>query len=248
MKIAVFGASGRMGTETCRAVSEADDLDLVAGVDIGDPREAALGADVAVDFTHPDAVIDNIAWCIEHGIGVVVGTTGFTAQRLDQVRALLGDQPKVGVMIAANFSIGAVLMMHFATKAAPHFESVEIIESHHAAKVDAPSGTAVTTAKLVADARRATGAPAMPDATSHALEGARGAEVDGIRVHSLRLPGLVAQQEVRLTSLGETLSIISDARSRSCFMPGVLQGIRWVATCPGLTLGLEPVLGLSNES
>lgn len=245
MRIAVFGANGRMGSETCRAVSETADLDLIAGIDIGDSRDPALEANVAVDFTHPDSVMDNIAWCIENKIGVVVGTTGFTPDRLEQVRSVLGDNSPVGVLIAANFSIGAVLMMHFAAKAAPHFESVEIIEAHHAGKVDAPSGTAATTARMVASARLAAAAPGMPDATAKLLDGARGAQIDGVRVHSLRLPGLIALQEVRLTSSGETLAIVSDARSRSCFMPGVLLGIRWVGSHRGLTIGLEPVLGLS---
>ena len=246
MRIAVFGANGRMGTQTCQAVSEAADLDLVAGIDIGDPRDPALKAEVAVDFTHPDAVMDNIAWCVDNGISVVVGTTGFTSERIDQVRGMLEAEASLGVLIAANFSIGAVLMMNFAAKAAGYFESVEIIEAHHAAKVDAPSGTAAATARLVASARQAAAAPAMPDATKQAIDGARGATIDGVQVHSLRLPGLIAQQEVRLTSAGETLSIVSDARSRSCFMPGVLLGIRWVGAHPGLTLGLEPVLGLSR--
>jgi len=247
MKIAVFGASGRMGTEVCHAVDQAEGLELVARVDIGLPREAALGADVVVDFTHPDAVMDNLAWCVEHGIGAVVGTTGFTPARLDQVRSWLAGAPGVGVLVAPNFSIGAVLMMHFSQIAAPHFESVEIIEAHHPGKADAPSGTAANTARMVAAARAAAGCPPMPDATSHQVDGARGAEIDSVRVHALRLAGLVAYQEVRLTSAGETLSVISDARSRSCYMPGVLQGIAWVPDHPGLTVGLEPVLGITTE-
>lgn len=244
MKIAVFGVNGRMGTQVCEAVTEADGLSLVAGIDIGDPREPALAADVAVDFTHPDSVMDNLSWCIEHGIGAVVGTTGFTPQRLDQVRAMLGPEPTVGVLIAPNFSIGAVLMMYFSQMAAPYFDSVEIIEAHHTAKADAPSGTAATTARMVAEARAQAGSAPMPDATTHAVEGARGAEIDGVRVHSVRLPGLIAQQEVRLASSGETLTVINDARSRACYMPGVLRGIQWVGLHPGLTVGLEPVLGI----
>ena len=244
MKIAVFGSSGRMGMEVCRAVSAEPGLELVAGIDVGDSREAALGADVAVDFTHPDSVLDNISWCVEHGIGVVVGTTGFTPERLDLVRGMLGEDPGVGVMIAPNFAIGAVLMMHFSQVAAPYFESVEIIEAHHAGKADAPSGTAANTARLVAEARELAGAAAIPDATTHEVDGARGAMISGVRVHSVRLPGLIAQQEVRLASSGETLTIVNDARSRSCYMPGVLRGIQWVGSHPGLTVGLEPVLGI----
>jgi len=244
MKIAVFGSSGRMGMEVCRAVAGDPDLDLVAGIDVGDSRDAALGADVAVDFTHPDSVLDNISWCVQHGISVVVGTTGFTEDRLDLVRGMLGDDPAVGVMIAPNFAIGAVLMMYFSKVAAPYFESVEIIEAHHSGKADAPSGTAANTARMVAEAREQAGAGSMPDATTHQVDGARGAQIADVHVHSVRLPGLIAQQEVRLASSGETLTIVNDARSRSCYMPGVLRGIRWVKAHPGLTVGLETVLGI----
>jgi 4-hydroxy-tetrahydrodipicolinate reductase len=235
-----------MGTEACRAVNMDDGLNLVAGIDIGDSRATAANVDVVVDFTHPDSVMDNIAWCIDKGISAVVGTTGFTAERLDEIKAMLGSDPQVGVLIAPNFSIGAVLMMHFSAVAAPYFDTVEIIETHHTGKADAPSGTAATTAKLVAEARSAASAPAMPDSTTHEVDGARGASIEGVRVHSLRLQGVIAQQEVRLTSMGETLSIINDARDRSSYMPGVLQGIRWVASHPGLTVGLEPVLGITR--
>ena len=244
MKIAVFGSSGRMGMEVCQALSDESDLELVAGIDVGDSRDAALDADVAVDFTHPDSVLDNISWCVQHGIGVVVGTTGFTPERLDMVRQMLGENSEVGVMIAPNFAIGAVLMMYFSQVAAPYFESVEIIEAHHTGKADAPSGTAANTARMVAEARELAGTGPMPDATTHQVEGARGATIAGVHVHSVRLPGLIAQQEVRLASSGETLTIVNDARSRSCYMPGVLRGIRWVASHPGLTVGLEPVLGI----
>jgi len=246
MKIAVFGSNGRMGMEVCRAVSDEESLELVAGIDVGDSRDGALGADVAVDFTHPDSVMDNISWCVQHGIGAVVGTTGFTPERLDQVRSMLGETRGVGVLIAPNFAIGAVLMMYFSEVAAPYFDSVEILEAHHTGKADAPSGTAATTARLVAQAREKAAAGAMPDATTHEVPGARGATISGVHVHSLRLPGLIAQQEVRLTSSGETLTIVNDARSRSCYMPGVLRGIRWVGSHPGLTVGLEPVLGISK--
>jgi 4-hydroxy-tetrahydrodipicolinate reductase len=233
-----------MGQEVCRAVTAADDLELVAGVDFGDSREVARAAQVIVDFTHPDAVMDNIAWCLENDLHVVVGTTGFTADRLDQVRRWVAAKPQVGVVIAANYSIGAVLMMHFAKLAAPHFDSVEIVEAHHAGKVDAPSGTARQTAEIVAAARRRAGCEAMPDATTHAEPGARGADIAGVKVHSLRLAGLLASQEVHFTSVGEALVVRDDARDRSSFMPGVLAAVRWAPEHPGLSLGLETVLGL----
>jgi 4-hydroxy-tetrahydrodipicolinate reductase len=233
-----------MGAEVCHAVQEAPGLDLAAAIDLGDSRDALIGADVAVDFTHPDAVMANIAWCVEHGVNAVVGTTGFTPERLDSVRGFLGDEPSVGVLIASNFAIGAVLMMHFSKLAAPYFESVEIIETHHPMKADAPSGTAATTARIIAQARAEAGCAPMPDATTQEVPGARGADFDGVRVHSLRLAGLIAHQEVHLTSAGETLTIIDDARSRATYMPGVLAGIAWVSDHKGLTMGLDRVLGL----
>ena len=243
--VAVFGARGRMGAEVCRAVEAAGDLELVAMVDADDDRASAEKADVVVDFTHPDAVMDNLAWCIEHGIHAVVGTTGFDDQRLDRLRALLADRPEVGVLVAANFSIGAVLMMRFAEQAAPFYESVEIIELHHPGKADAPSGTAATTARRIAAARAAAQLPPPPDATVQEVPGARGADVDGIRVHGVRLRGLVAHQEVLLGAEGETLTLRHDSLDRVSFMPGVLAGVRAVADRPGLTVGIEPVLGLS---
>jgi 4-hydroxy-tetrahydrodipicolinate reductase len=245
MLVAVFGVRGRMGNEVCRAVTGAPDLELVAGVDLGDPRDPALKAQVVVDFTHPDAVMDNLAWCVGHNLHVVVGTTGFTPGRLDQVRALLADKPEVGVLIAPNYSIGAVLMMHFAKLAAPHFTSAEVVELHHPQKADAPSGTARQTAQIIAAARAAAGCEPIPDATTLEEPGARGAVVDGIHVHALRLAGLVASQEVHFASVGETLVIRDDARDRTSFMPGVLAGIRWVGSHPGLTVGLEPLLGIA---
>jgi 4-hydroxy-tetrahydrodipicolinate reductase len=244
-KVAVFGARGRMGAEVCRAVESADDLELVAAVDAGDDRTAAASADVVVDFTHPDAVMDNLAWCVGHGVHAVVGTTGFDDARLEQLRDLLTQRPEVGVLVAANFSIGAVLMMRFAEQAAPFYESVEIIELHHPGKADAPSGTAATTARRIAAARTAAELPPPPDATVHEVPGARGAEVDGIRVHGVRLRGLVAHQEVLLGAEGETLTLRHDSLDRVSFMPGVLAGVRAVGQRPGLTLGIEPVLGLT---
>ena len=245
LKVAVFGARGRMGGEVCRAVEGVDDLELVAALDVGDDRAPAEVADVAVDFTHPDAVLDNLAWCVSRDIGVVVGTTGFTPERLDRVNELLGHHPGTGVLVAANFSVGAVLMMHFAEQAAAFYESVEIIELHHPGKADAPSGTAGATAARVAAARTAAGLGAAPDATSSGLEGARGARADGIAVHSVRLRGLVAHQEVLFGAEGETLTIRHDSLDRVSFMPGVLAAVRALPSRPGLTVGIESVLGLT---
>ena len=200
IRVGVLGARGKVGSEVCRAVEAAPDTELVASVDAGDDLEelARAGAEVVVDFTHPDVVMDNLRFCIEHGIHAVVGTTGFDQPRLDQLEAWLADAPGVGVLIAPNFSIGAILMMRFAAQAAPFFESVEVVELHHPDKADAPSGTARRTAELIAAARREAGSAPMPDATSTGLEGARGADVDGVRVHGLRIRGLVAHQEVIL--------------------------------------------------
>jgi 4-hydroxy-tetrahydrodipicolinate reductase len=240
--VGVLGARGRMGGEVCRAVEAADDLDLVAAVDVGDDREPLRQAQVVVDFTTPDAVMDNLRWCIEAGVHVVVGTTGFDDDRITQVRGWLNDST-VGVLIAPNFGIGAVLMMRFAATAAPYFDSVEIVELHHPNKVDAPSGTARRTAELVAQARNN---KRSPDATTQELDGARGAEVGGVRVHAVRLAGLVAHQEVLLGGHGETMTIRHDSLSRESFMPGVLLGVRWARDHPGLTLGLEEPLGLDR--
>ncbi len=243
-RVAVFGARGRMGAEVCRAVEAADGLELVAGIDLGDDRAEAESADVVVDFTHPDVVLDNLSWCIEHGIHAVVGTTGFTDERLDSLRAWLAEHPGVGVLVAANFSIGAVLMMHFAAQAAAFYESVEIIELHHPNKADAPSGTAAATARRIAAARTAAELPPPPYATVQALPGARGADVEGIRVHGVRLRGLIAHQEVLFGAEGETLTIRHDSLDRASFMPGVIAGVRAVGARPGLTVGIESVLGI----
>jgi 4-hydroxy-tetrahydrodipicolinate reductase len=246
VKVGVIGARGKVGVEVCRAVEEADGLELVAQVGVGDDLGALEASDtqVAVDFTHPDAVLANLEHCIAHGIHAVVGTTGFDEERLAAVRRLLEAAPAVGVLVAPNFSIGALLMMRFAELAAPHFESVEILEMHHPDKADAPSGTARRTAQLVAAARREAGLGPVPDATASALDGARGADVDGIRVHSQRVRGLVAHQEVLLGAPGETLTIRHDSLDRVSFVPGVLAGVRAVADHPGLTVGLEHYLGL----
>jgi 4-hydroxy-tetrahydrodipicolinate reductase len=245
-KVGVLGARGRVGVEVCKAVEAADDLELVAEVDADDDLDALVtgGAEAVVDFTHPDVVMDNLEFCIDHGIHAVVGTTGFDDARLEQLRTWLQGAPRTGVLVAPNFSIGAVLMMRFAAEAAPFFESVEIVELHHPDKADAPSGTARRTAELVAEARRQAGSPPVPDATSTQLDGARGAEVAGIRVHGIRLRGLVAHQEVLLGGLGETLTIRHDSLDRASFTPGVLQGLRAIGDRPGLTVGLEHVLPL----
>lgn len=244
MKVAVFGARGRMGAEVCRAVEAADDLELVAAIDADDDRAPAEAADVVVDFTVPDVVMGNLAWCIEHGVHAVVGTTGFTDERLQSLRDQLAARPGANILVAPNFSIGAVLMMHFAEQAARFFESAEIIELHHPNKVDAPSGTAQATARRIATARQAAGLGAVPDATTTALDGARGAEVDGIHVHGIRLRGLVAHQEVLFGSVGETLTIRHDSLDRSGFMPGVLAAVRAVPGLPGLSVGIDALLGL----
>jgi 4-hydroxy-tetrahydrodipicolinate reductase len=247
IKVAVLGAKGKMGAQTCQAVEAADDLELVAALDQGDELDqlTKAGAEVVVDFTRPEVVMDNLGWCIEHGIHAVVGTTGFTEERLATLRTQLEASPGTGVLIAPNFSIGAVLMMQFAAKAAPYYESVEIIELHHPDKVDAPSGTAQRTAQLIAEARRDAGSGPIPDATSTGIEGARGADVDEIRVHSVRLRGLVAHQEVLLGDVGETLSIRHDSMHRESFMAGVLLGVRKIVATPGLTVGLEHFMDLS---
>jgi 4-hydroxy-tetrahydrodipicolinate reductase len=246
MKVGVLGARGKVGAEVCRAVEAADDLELVAAVDADDSIDELVssGAEAVVDFTHPDVVMDNLEFCIDHGIHAVVGTTGFDDKRIDQLRSWLSDAPRTGVLIAPNFSIGAILMMRFAAEAAPFYESVEIVELHHPDKADAPSGTARRTASLVAEARRRAGSGPIPDATSTSLEGARGADVEGIRVHGLRLRGLVAHQEVILGGPGETLTIRHDSMDRISFMPGVLLGLRSIGSAPGLTVGLEAFMGL----
>ena len=246
IKVGVLGARGKVGTEVCRAVDAADDLELVAQVDVDDELDALVssGAEAVVDFTHPDVVMDNLEFCIDHGIHAVVGTTGFDQPRLDTLRGWLADQPRTGVLIAPNFSIGAILMMRFATIAAPFYESVEVVEMHHPTKADAPSGTARRTAELIAAARRDAGLGPVPDATSTGIEGARGATVDGIHVHGLRVRGLVAHQEVLFGSVGETLTIRHDSLDRVSFTPGVLVGLRAIADHPGLTVGLENFLDL----
>lgn len=244
MRVAVLGAKGKVGSTMVTGVRAADDLTLSAEVDAGDPMSLLTEAstEVVIDFTHPDVVMANLEFSIANGIHAVVGTTGFTAERLQQVEEWLAGSPATSVLIAPNFAIGAVLSMHFAKQAAPFFESAEVVELHHPHKADAPSGTATRTAKLIAESRK--GLPPNPDATSTGLPGARGADVEGIPVHSVRLAGLVAHQEVLFGTEGETLTIRHDSLDRTSFVPGVLLAVRRVRDRPGLTVGLEPLLNL----
>ena len=243
LRVAVLGARGRMGREVVRAVEAAEDLTLGAALDVGDDLDLSQ-VEVAVDFTTPSAVMGNLRACIDAGVHAVVGTTGFDDERLAELRAWLETAPGVAVLVAPNFGIAAVLMMQFAASAARFFDSVEVVELHHPHKADAPSGTARRTAELIAAARREAGSAPMPDATSTSLDGARGADVDGVRVHAVRLAGLVAHQEVLLGGSGETLTLRHDSYDRASFMPGVLLGVRSVAARPGLTVGLEHLLEL----
>jgi 4-hydroxy-tetrahydrodipicolinate reductase len=244
IRVGVLGARGRMGLEVCRAVDAADDLELVAMIDQGDWlfNAADAGAQVLVDFTTPDVVMDNLHWAVDQGINMVIGTTGFTEHRLERARNWLSHKPDVGVIIAPNFGIGAVLMMQFAARAARYFDSVEIIEQHHPRKLDAPSGTAQHTARLIAAARAEAKRGPMPDATKEELAGARGADVEGVRVHAVRAAGLVAHQEVLFGTEGETLTIRHDSLDRVSFMPGVLLAVRSVLSRPGLTVGIDALL------
>ncbi|MER6600944.1 4-hydroxy-tetrahydrodipicolinate reductase [Streptomyces parvus] len=247
LRVAVLGAQGRIGSEAVRAIEAADDLELVAALGRGDKLEtlAEAGAQAVVELTTPASVMGNLDFCVRHGIHAVVGTTGWTDERLAQLTTWLDNSPGTGVLIAPNFSIGAVLTMKFAEQAARWFESVEVVELHHPNKVDAPSGTATRTAQLIAAARAKTGSAPQPDATTTALDGARGADVDGVPVHAIRLRGLLAHQEVLLGGEGETLTIRHDSLHHSSFMPGILLGVRRVVTTPGLTFGLEHFLDLN---
>ncbi|WP_019203362.1 4-hydroxy-tetrahydrodipicolinate reductase [Tsukamurella sp. 1534] len=246
LNVGVLGSGGKVGRAMVEAVEAADDLALSATVDAGDMLTGFLDSDtrVVIDFTHPDAVMDNLKFLIDNGIHAVVGTTGFTDDRLDTLRGWLAEKPGVGVLVAPNFAIGAVLCMRFAAQAARFFESVEVIELHHPQKADAPSGTATRTAEVIAEAREAAGVRTSPDATSAEFDRARGARVDGVRVHSVRVAGLVAHQEVLLGTQGETLTIRHDSLDRSSFVPGVLLAVRGISERPGLTVGIEPLMDL----
>jgi 4-hydroxy-tetrahydrodipicolinate reductase len=246
IKVGVLGAKGRMGSEVCRTVEAADDMELTAAVDAGDALQPLSGCDIAVDFTHPGVVMDNVRWCLSQGLDVIVGTSGFDDMRLAVAADWLGRATGARMLVVPNFSVGAMLMMRFAEQAARFFESAEIIELHHANKADAPSGTATRTASMISAAREVTGLGAPPDATVSEVDGARGAVLDGVHVHSVRLAGLVAHQEVLLGGHGEILTIRHDSLDRASFMPGVLVALRGLASLPvGLTVGIEGLLGLS---
>lgn len=235
-----------MGAEAVKAVENAEDMELVAALGRGDSLEKVLeaGATHLVDLTVPDVTEDNVRFAVENGLHAVVGTTGWDGERLERLETLLQQHPEVGVLIAPNFALGSVLASAFAAKAAQYFESAEIIELHHPDKVDAPSGTAARTAELMGRARREAGVGPSPDATQKDPDGARGAVVEDVHVHSVRLRGLVAHQEVLLGSAGEQLTFRHDSFDRASFMPGVLLGLRTAASRPGLTHGLDGYLDL----
>lgn len=245
-RVAVLGAKGRMGSTSVQAIEAADGLELAVGIDLGDSLDLVTenAADAALVFTTPDVALEQVLWLVERGVHVVIGTSGFDEERTQQVDAALAEHPGVGVLVVPNFSIGAVLMMKFAGLAAPFFESVEVIEMHHPQKVDAPSGTATRTAEVIAAAREAAGSAPLPDATTTDPDGARGATVAGIPVHAVRARGFIASQEVILGGEGEILSLRHDSSTRESFMPGVVAALRWVPDHAGVTVGLEPVLGL----
>lgn len=246
-RVAVLGAKGRMGSTSATAIEAADGLELVAGIDVGDDLEAIVEADAeaVLVFTTPDVAFDQARWCLERGIHVVIGTSGFGDDKVEQLRRIAADHSDVGVIVVPNFSIGAVLMMRFAATAAPFFESVEVIEMHHPDKVDAPSGTAVRTAEVIAAARQQAGSAPLPDATTTDPDGARGATVAGIPVHAIRARGFIASQEVLLGDPGEIFSIRHDSSTRESFMPGVVAALRWIPDHHGVTVGLDEVLGLA---
>jgi len=245
IRVAVLGAAGRMGATTCEAIEAAPDLDLVARLDAGDDVAALAGrADVAVDFTVPDATEANVHALLDAGVHAVVGTTGWDDDAIDRVREHAARTPGVGVLIAPNFALSAVLAMRFAAVAAPLFASVEVVEMHHPHKVDAPSGTAIHTARGIAQARADAGVGAMKDATETDPRGARGADYDGVRVHALRLEGLVAHEQIFLTNPGELLTIRTDTFDRSSYMPGVLLAVRQVGSHPGVSVGLDSFVDL----
>ncbi len=244
IRVGVFGSDGRMGSEVVRAIEAADGLSFVVGIEAGDDPRELLGAevDVVVDFTAPAVVMENLRFAVSHGIHCVVGTSGFTPERLAQVQELADSHPEVGVLIAPNFGIAAVLMMRFAAEAAPYFDSVEIVELHHPNKADAPSGTARRTAELITEARQQAGMSAMPDATTEDPDGARGATIGDVHVHAARITGMIAHQEVVMGAPGELLTIRHDSMNRESFMPGVVLAVRKIVDRPGLTFGLEHVL------
>lgn len=246
IKVGVLGAKGRVGSAVIAGVKATEDIELVAEIDQDDSLSLLTekGAEVIVDFTTPSTVMSNLEFCIKHGIHCVVGTTGFDDERYEQVRQWLQANENVGVLIAPNFAISAVLTMAFARQAAPFFESAEVVEYHHPHKLDAPSGTAIKTAQGIAQARREAGMDPVPDATEQSLDGARGAGVDGVKVHAVRMTGMVAHEEVIFGTQDQSLVIRQDSYGRDSFVPGVLTGVRQVAEHPGLTVGLDKYLGL----
>ncbi|WP_293768280.1 4-hydroxy-tetrahydrodipicolinate reductase [uncultured Corynebacterium sp.] len=246
IKVGVLGAKGRVGQAIVEGVNAADDMELVAEINRETPLQTLVdnGAEVIVDFTQPGVVMDNLEFCVSHGIHCVVGTTGFDAERLAQVEQWTQAEGAGHVLIAPNFAISAVLTMVFAKQAAKFFDTAEVVELHHPNKLDAPSGTAVHTAQGIAAARKEAGLGAMPDKTEQSLDGARGADVDGVHVHAVRMQGMVAHEEVIFGTQGQSLTIRQDSYDRSSFTPGVLVGVRQITEHPGLTVGLDSYLGL----
>lgn len=244
IRVGVIGAKGRVGSAVCEGVEAADDLELVARVDHGDDLQVLVDNEtqVVVDFTTPGVVMDNLEFCVSHGIHAVVGTTGFDEDRLAQVRQWSETEGAGHVLIAPNFAISAVLAMNFARQAARFFDSAEVVEYHHPNKLDAPSGTAIHTAQGIAAAREEAGLGPIPDATEQTLEGARGADVDGVRVHGVRMTGMVAHEDIIFGAQGQTLTIRQDSYDRTSFVPGVLVGVRGIASHEGLTVGLDSYL------
>ena len=245
IRVAVTGAKGRMGSTVVAAVTGAPDMEVVAQLDAGDPitKKTVNGAQVAVDFSVPGVTEANVHALLDAGVDVVVGTTGWTEESYARVRTHAEEAGRA-VLIAPNFAMGAVLAMKFAAMAAPYFESAEVIEMHHPGKVDAPSGTAVATARGIARARAEAGLGDMPDVTEMDELGSRGGRVDGVPVHAVRLRGLTASEEILLGNEGEQLVIRTDSFDRVSFMPGVLLGVRRVIGRTGLTIGLDQVMGL----
>lgn len=246
IKVGVLGAKGRVGSAVCEGVNAAEDLELVAQVDQGDDLQMLVdaGAQVVVDFTTPGSVMGNLEFTTANGIHAVVGTTGFDEERLAQVREWTGKDGAGHVLIAPNFAISAVLAMSFARQAARFFDSAEVVEYHHPHKLDAPSGTAIHTAQGIAEARKEAGLGPIPDATEQSLDGARGADVDGVRVHGVRMTGMVAHEDIIFGAQGQSLTIRQDSYDRTSFVPGVLVGVREIAGHPGLTVGLDGYLGI----
>ena len=246
IKVGVLGAKGRVGSAVCEGVNAAEDLELVAQVDQGDDLQMLVdvGAEVVVDFTTPGSVMGNLEFTTANGIHAVVGTTGFDEERLAQVREWTGREGAGHVLIAPNFAISAVLAMSFARQAARFFDSAEVVEYHHPHKLDAPSGTAIHTAQGIAEARKEAGLGPIPDATEQSLDGARGADVDGVRVHGVRMTGMVAHEDIIFGAQGQSLTIRQDSYDRTSFVPGVLVGVREIAGHPGLTVGLDGYLGI----